>query len=262
MKKQILYSVLFAFVSFITYAQDIIYKNDKTEVKAKIIEVLDDEIKYKKHEFLDGPTYTMQKNEIYMIVYKNGQKEMMEDNSRTTNKSKIASGQTNKKSSNTSEYAISRATVNVMDLGVTLNNIGAYDIPNIVVTGDISIKKNIAAQIYASGNSLSTEIPFSGKVTVTSTFLGARANYFLNEVLKIDPAKYHLFGGITLGYFSAITTGSKTNIPSQGKIDYFGQIGGRYFFGEKLGVKTELQFAKGGTNIMVGLCYRVVIKGK
>lgn len=58
-----------------TYAQDIIIKNDKTEFKAKVLEVLIEEIKYKKWEHLDGPTYTILKSEVFMIIYKNGSRE-------------------------------------------------------------------------------------------------------------------------------------------------------------------------------------------
>lgn len=40
--------------AFSIFAQDIIIKNDKTEFKAKVLEVLDVEVKYKKWEMQDG----------------------------------------------------------------------------------------------------------------------------------------------------------------------------------------------------------------
>ncbi len=58
-----------------TYAQDIVIKNDKTEFKAQVLEILAGEIKYKKWEHLDGPTYTILKSEVFMIIYKNGSRE-------------------------------------------------------------------------------------------------------------------------------------------------------------------------------------------
>lgn len=57
------------------FSQDIIFKNDKSEVKAKVLEILDREIKYKKWDFMEGPTYSMRKNEIFMIIYENGRRE-------------------------------------------------------------------------------------------------------------------------------------------------------------------------------------------
>lgn len=63
------------FFTLITSAQDLIVKNDKTEIKAKIIELTDDTIKYKKFEMLDGPIYNIKNSEVFMIFYKNGTKE-------------------------------------------------------------------------------------------------------------------------------------------------------------------------------------------
>ncbi len=59
-------------------AQDIIVKNDKTEIKAKIEELTETTIKYKKIEMLDGPSYNINKRDVFMIIYKNGTKEYME----------------------------------------------------------------------------------------------------------------------------------------------------------------------------------------
>lgn len=68
--------VLFSFNSI--KAQDIIVKNDKTEIKAKIEEITETTIKYKKFEMLDGPTYNINKRDIFMVIYKNGTKEYIE----------------------------------------------------------------------------------------------------------------------------------------------------------------------------------------
>jgi uncharacterized protein (TIGR02145 family) len=57
------------------FAQDLIIKKDQTEVKAKVIELTDELIKYNKYEMLDGPIYSIKKSEVFMIVYKDGTKE-------------------------------------------------------------------------------------------------------------------------------------------------------------------------------------------
>jgi hypothetical protein len=66
----------FAFLMGLSvFAQDLIIKKDQTEVKAKVIELTDELIKYKKQELLDGPIYSIKNSEVFMIVYKNGTKE-------------------------------------------------------------------------------------------------------------------------------------------------------------------------------------------
>jgi hypothetical protein len=74
MKKQITLIVL-SLLSFTSIAQDIIVKNDKTEIKAKIEELTETTIKYKKWDMLDGPIYNINLNDVFMIMYKNGTKE-------------------------------------------------------------------------------------------------------------------------------------------------------------------------------------------
>lgn len=65
--------ILFPFVSF---AQDKIYKTNSTIIEAKVQEVGDAEIKYKKFSNLNGPIYNIKKEDVSMIVYENGEKEV------------------------------------------------------------------------------------------------------------------------------------------------------------------------------------------
>ena len=57
-------------------AQDVITKRNGDDIEAKVLEILDSEIKYKKFNFLDGPTYTEKKSEILIIRYENGSKDI------------------------------------------------------------------------------------------------------------------------------------------------------------------------------------------
>lgn len=59
-------------------AQDIIIKNDKTEIKSKVMEISDTEVKYKRSEMLDGPTYSIKKADVFMIIYQNGQRDIFQ----------------------------------------------------------------------------------------------------------------------------------------------------------------------------------------
>lgn len=56
-------------------AQDIIIKKNAEEIKAKILEISENSVTYKKFSNPDGPTYTLPKSEIFMIKYENGEKE-------------------------------------------------------------------------------------------------------------------------------------------------------------------------------------------
>ncbi|MDR1526367.1 MAG: hypothetical protein LBS46_01695 [Dysgonamonadaceae bacterium] len=59
-------------------AQDIILKTDGTEVRAKITDVSDSEVRYKKHGNLSGPAYVLPASEIFMITYENGEKDVFD----------------------------------------------------------------------------------------------------------------------------------------------------------------------------------------
>ena len=85
MKRKLLYFLATALLSISSiYAQDIITTRVGDEIQAKIIEVGANEIKYKKWTNQEGPTYTLNKTEIFMINYQNGEKEVF---SQTNNQS-------------------------------------------------------------------------------------------------------------------------------------------------------------------------------
>lgn len=54
--------------------------NDGKEISVKIIEIGIDQIKYKRCEFLEGPTYSIKANNVTSIMYSNGTKEDMTKN--------------------------------------------------------------------------------------------------------------------------------------------------------------------------------------
>lgn len=77
MKKLSLLSI-FAHFCVISYAQDTIVKSNGDQIVAKIMEVSTTEVKYKKFNFQDGPTYIESKSNIQLIKYSNGSKEEFE----------------------------------------------------------------------------------------------------------------------------------------------------------------------------------------
>lgn len=92
--------VLFITISFKSFSQDIIIKNDKTELKVKVLELTDDVIKYRKFEMLDGPIYSIKKPDVFMIIYKNGTKEYIENKKKEPESNLINNGYNNNSPSN------------------------------------------------------------------------------------------------------------------------------------------------------------------
>ena len=74
-----MYKILFAFMFLFVLssdAQDTILKRTNEKIIAKVLEVNQVEVKYKKFNFQDGPTYIVAKNDIKSIIYSNGSKEV------------------------------------------------------------------------------------------------------------------------------------------------------------------------------------------
>ncbi len=87
-------SIVLAFLlcSCMLPAQDIITKKDGTDIQAKVTEVGQSTISYKKYSNLDGPLYTISISDIVMITYENGEREMYISQSSTTNNSTLPQG--------------------------------------------------------------------------------------------------------------------------------------------------------------------------
>lgn len=73
--KQFFLFLLLIFAVGRLYAQDTIRKNDSTAIAARIYEITDAEIKYRKFSNPDGPIYSVKKSDVSYIVYQNGEKE-------------------------------------------------------------------------------------------------------------------------------------------------------------------------------------------
>jgi len=74
------------FISNNIFGQDTIFlKSSSSFIEAKIIEVNSSNLKYKKHSNLDGPIYTISKNDIRKVHYQNGDIEAYTDVNSKTN---------------------------------------------------------------------------------------------------------------------------------------------------------------------------------
>jgi hypothetical protein len=73
--KKIFFLVLVIFFTTQLFAQDKIYKLKGTVIKAKVIEIGTDEIKYKLYDNPDGPVYVVDKSTLNRIEYADGRVE-------------------------------------------------------------------------------------------------------------------------------------------------------------------------------------------
>jgi len=74
MKKTLLFLLMLLHLTI--QAQDVIVLNDATEFEAKVLEINEDNIRYKKWNNLEGPTYVINAKEIFFIKYENGTKDV------------------------------------------------------------------------------------------------------------------------------------------------------------------------------------------
>ena len=79
--KQIIFIVLLWMSCTFIFAQDIIVTKQSEKIEAKITDVEQDCIKYKKFNYQEGPTYTIKKSEIASIIYQNGDVETFAESS-------------------------------------------------------------------------------------------------------------------------------------------------------------------------------------
>ncbi len=81
--KRIILPVVLLLMGHAAFAQDIITKKDGAEIQAKILEINESDIKYKKFSNLEGPVYSMSISDILMIRYQNGENDVFPETPKT-----------------------------------------------------------------------------------------------------------------------------------------------------------------------------------
>lgn len=76
----ILITVILVFIVSFGFCQDIIVKTNGDEIKAKVVEIGFDAIKYRTFENPEGPVYNIAKTDVFMIKYANGSKDVISNN--------------------------------------------------------------------------------------------------------------------------------------------------------------------------------------
>ena len=107
----------------------LLFKNGE-EINVKVTEITPSEIKYKKCDFPTGPIYTSTKNEVFMVKYSNGSKDVFNEEKTTQTKNSV----NNNDELRTNGFAIAGFVLSL--LGVSILGIIFSAI------GDSQIKKN------------------------------------------------------------------------------------------------------------------------
>ena len=74
--KKILLSAALILTAFAVKAQDLIVLRNAEEISAKVTAITPDAVTYKRWSNPDGPTYTIEKAQIFYIKYQNGEKDV------------------------------------------------------------------------------------------------------------------------------------------------------------------------------------------
>jgi hypothetical protein len=84
------------------YSQDIIHTKSG-DIEAKVTEISQNEVSYKKSSNLDGPTYKVDKSSITSIDYKNGEKDIFENQSQKPQENQLENQVKERLAQNTSD---------------------------------------------------------------------------------------------------------------------------------------------------------------
>jgi hypothetical protein len=69
--------LLFFALGFTSYSQDILYKKDGSKEEVKVLEISTNEITFKKFSNPEGPSYVINKEEVVLIAFANGEHELI-----------------------------------------------------------------------------------------------------------------------------------------------------------------------------------------
>ena len=173
MKKLLLLLTLSAITS-IAFSQDNIVLKNGDEINAKISEVGESNIKYRKFNNQDGPIYTKSKDEIFYIKYSNGEKEMFTNNVN------------NKSSNNTVDKKILISGASIFNYTNTFENDGFYSTSNLNLTASVGgfLTRNFVLGASLSLQSASISGPYgaSNDITVIGPFIRGYHNNFYSQL--------------------------------------------------------------------------------
>ena len=75
-----LFSIFLILFTGILHSQDQLFKKDNSKFEVKVLEITPTEIKYKLFNYQDGPTITIAKSDVALVIYQNGVHEVFNSN--------------------------------------------------------------------------------------------------------------------------------------------------------------------------------------
>lgn len=264
----------------ITKKTDLIMLYDKSEIEAIITEINEDEIKYRKPKNTSGPLYSIKKSNVYMIIYSSGEREKFESvvpqNTENTkavasqplpsSKATIQNSSKQNSSANTANVepkVIETASVGdvfdngvgTLDIGIVANNLAGTSIPPIVLNAFTNkFSKKISKYLFFGLNNQFTLIQDYQSIDLS---LGGR--YYFNGLLKLNPEKFMVYGGVSLiniNYSSTSVNGGANQDIFVSNFGIIGSIGATYYLTKRTGLFSEITLS-GGSAFKVGLNSRL-----
>lgn len=243
---------LIVLISQLGMAQDIIIKKNTDEIECKVVEIEEGNLKYRKFSNLDGPIYNISTDDIFMVKFENGEKEVF-----TTKEKTLATEETN----NTN---ILPNRVHAIRLGYSLGNI----FNTILVDYEATIFSNNNFAI--TWNSFTKNRRFSSSLTlapfnIDSYYYGLSLDDdFAQEVIGYAilgefyvhyglSSKYSFYSGLGAGFMRFNRTRTYTFASAFNEIEnliapsfHLTIVGSEYYFTPNIGLYSELGLGRKG----------------
>jgi len=252
MKKLLILFILVT-ANYIAKSQDVIIRNDKTEIKSKVTEITDTDVKYKKIERLDGPTYTIKKVDIFMIIYKDGTKEYM-DNTNIQVSSTVQNNTNNQYSAsliqnNNLSNNIATSKNDRINDSIELQNIDRYTFSMGVDAGFSTFDEELFFRInkgFYFGISLYEGTDFSFKSGGFYPYLAYKQ--------PLNPQKtFYLWANAGYNYSYFQTTDINGLPVSESSGDFLWELGADYYFSKNIGVTV---YSPQLSSFFIGIVFR------
>ncbi len=96
------------------FSQDTLYTKEGQTINGKVTEVTQDQIKYKKASNPDGPSYVISTSDVVLIHYKNGSKDVFQNQQNSSGNAATANSNQNNNGYADPVYVNTRPNVNVV----------------------------------------------------------------------------------------------------------------------------------------------------
>ena len=251
------------------HAQDRIILNNGDEIQSKVLEIEERHIKYKKFENLNGPSYSISKPDVLMILYENGTKDLFNNSLEPMPESQARENTTSAFTESVSQ-AKKEPKINTGGVGYIpfINNAQQYGGSDGIVSFGIGMEDYGArkGKVGFGWNWLFSGTVIENSLLTTEVFtlamgLGPGIYAFSNDHFRLWAGAY---GGVYYAFGSTTYSSSAFGTFEDQEISHFDfyyniSLTATYLFSKTLGI-----YAKGGySNIdlfSVGLAWSPNVK--